>query len=64
MTTPKSINLEQFAEEMRREIDSFVADYKRQHEANPEQFPLELDGDNTGLWFEFFTEFNHRENSQ
>lgn len=48
--------LEQFVEEIKADLAVFAAEYRKQHEANPEQYPLVLADDNSGLWFEFFSD--------
>lgn len=50
-------NIDVFAAEVRIAISAFVDDYRLQHKANPDQFPLELGDDNRGLWWEFFVTF-------
>lgn len=52
-----ALHLDQFVEEVEADIKAFAAEYKAQHEANPEHFPLELGDDNSGLWVEFFQDF-------
>ncbi|CAM3836175.1 hypothetical protein VRRI112168_02385 [Vreelandella rituensis] len=52
-----ALHLEQFVAEVKTDIDAFAADYKAQHAANPEHYPLELNDDNAGLWTEFFMDF-------
>jgi len=43
------LSLDQFADEVRRDIEAFVADYRKKHEENPEHYPLELPDNNAGL---------------
>lgn len=50
-------SLEQFVAEVKADIEGFAADYRAQHAAAPEQYPLELNSDNTGLWLEFFVDY-------
>ena len=52
----QSQSLEQFLAEMRQDLVDFEKSYRKSHEENPEHFPLTLDGDNTGLWLEFFVD--------
>ncbi|SFB42814.1 hypothetical protein [Azotobacter beijerinckii] len=52
------LTLDQFADEIRRDIEAFVADYRKKHEENPEHYPLELPDNNAGLWSEFFMDFH------
>ncbi|SER81998.1 hypothetical protein SAMN04244573_04388 [Azotobacter beijerinckii] len=54
------LSLDQFADEVRRDIEAFVADYRKKHEENPEHYPLELPDNNAGLWSEFFMDFHIR----
>jgi hypothetical protein len=56
-----ALTLDNFVEEVKVDIEAFAADYRKQHLANPEQFPLELGADNAGLWTEFFMDFMTRE---
>ena len=46
-------HIDEFADEVRVAITTFVDDYKLQHKAKPGQFPLELGDENKGLWWEF-----------
>ena len=50
-------HIDEFADEVRVAITTFVDDYKLQHKAKPGQFPLELGDENKGLWWEFFMLF-------
>lgn len=52
-----SLHLDQFVAEVEAEIKAFAAEYKAEHEANPDHYPLELADDNSGLWIEFFQDF-------
>jgi len=58
-----SQSLEEFASEVRNDLQGFVAEYQAQHAINPEQFPLVLSDDNTGLWLEFFVDYMTREST-
>lgn len=53
-------SLDQFVEEVRADIEGFAAEYRAQHAANPEHYPLELGDNNAGLWIEFFVDFMTR----
>ncbi len=53
-----SMTLDQFADEIRQDIEESVAQYRKKHEENPEHYPLELPSDNAGLWVEFFMDFH------
>jgi hypothetical protein len=49
--------IDDFVEEVRRDITRFQAAWHAKHKENPEHYPLELPADNEGLWFEFFMDF-------
>lgn len=51
-STPKS--LDQFVAEVREKIETFESDWRANHAAEPDKYPLELPDWNTGLWYEFF----------
>ena len=55
-----SQSLDQFAAEVKSDLEGFVAEYRAQHIANPEHYPLELSSDNSGLWLEFFVDYMTR----
>ncbi|HCL4132339.1 TPA: hypothetical protein N2C61_003446 [Pseudomonas aeruginosa] len=55
-------SLDQFVAEVQADIEGFAAEYRKQHEANPEHYPLVLGDDNAGLWIEFFVDFMTRGN--
>lgn len=55
-----ALHIDQFVTEVETGIKQFAEEYKAQHEANPEHFPLELGDDNSGLWIEFFFDFMAR----
>ena len=55
-------SLDEFVAEVQVDIEGFAAEYRKQHAANPEQYPLTLSDDNAGLWLEFFVEYMTREN--
>jgi hypothetical protein len=50
-------SLEQFVAELKANVDEFSIDYLKGNAANPEHYPLELGGDNAGLWFELFIDY-------
>lgn len=54
----KKKSLESFVKELQKDILKFSEAYKKKHAENPEHYPLELPGDNAGLWTEFFIEFH------
>lgn len=59
-----AMSLDQFADEVRSSIEAFVADYRKNHEQNPEQYPLELPTGQEGLWYEFFMDFSGDDDEQ
>lgn len=50
--------IDQAAEEFTTSIKEFVEKYKAKHEMFPEQYPLEMAENNTGLWVEFMIEYH------
>lgn len=52
-----SQTLDQFVAEVEADIKAFAAQYRAEHAAEPERYPLELGDDNSGLWLEFFFDF-------
>lgn len=50
-----SLDLEKFIEETKLELDFFRSFWLEEHKKNPKDFPLSLDEDNAGLWFEQFS---------
>lgn len=52
-----ALHLEQFVAEVEADIKAFAAAYTEQHAADPHRYPLALEGDNAGLWMEFFMDF-------
>ncbi|WP_092320912.1 hypothetical protein [Pseudomonas saponiphila] len=54
-------SLDAFVAEVQADIEGFAAEYRRQHALNPEQYPLELSDDNSGLWIEFFVDYMTRD---
>lgn len=56
----KTESLDEFVAEIKKSIDLFAEDYKKHHVENPDNYPLELPENNSGLWFEFFADFNGR----
>lgn len=54
-------HLDQFVAEVKSDIEAFAAEYRAGHAENPEHYPLELDDDNAGVWFEQFIDFMTRD---
>jgi hypothetical protein len=56
------MNINQFENEIKQNIDDFVSFWKEHHLINPEQYPLNMDDDNNGMWLEqllfFINEYN------
>lgn len=52
-----SVSLDYFIAELKDDIKKFEADYRKHHAEEPDHFPLELPFNDSGLWFEFFTDF-------
>ena len=50
--------IDQAAEEFTLSIKEFVEKYKAKHEMFPEQYPLEMAENNTGLWVEFMIDYH------
>lgn len=55
------VSIDQFAAEVRADIELFVKDWKKRMAESPEQYHEELPDDNSGLWYEFFSEFMLRD---
>jgi len=51
-------SLQSFIEEEEEKILAFKKYWMRNHEKNPEQFPLTLPDGNEGLWQEMYIEFD------
>jgi hypothetical protein len=58
-TTPKkkTQSLDEFIADLKEDIKKFEADYRKHHAVEPDHYPLEFPLNNSGLWFEFFTDF-------
>ncbi|MFW5300896.1 hypothetical protein ACOAMY_16385 [Pseudomonas aeruginosa] len=41
-------SLDEFIEEMKKDLESFASEYRKSHAENPEHFPLVLDDNNEG----------------
>lgn len=53
----KKVSLSKFVSQMQSSLKKFEENYLVQNVKNPTNFPLELPEDNSGLWFEFFSDF-------
>lgn len=51
------MTLQEFYEIQRETLDAFCADWLKNHEENPEHYPMEMPEGNEGLWFEMFNDF-------
>lgn len=52
-----SQSLDEFMAEIKSDVVKFEAAYRAKAMANPEHYPLTLQANNKGLWFEFFMTF-------
>jgi hypothetical protein len=57
MKNTKKFSLDAFVKETQKDILKFAEEYRKKHNETPEQYPLVLNEDNAGLWFEFFMEY-------
>ena len=51
------MTLDEFECEERARLVRFVAWYNNMAQIDPEHYPLELEKDNSGVWFEMFDNF-------
>jgi hypothetical protein len=49
--------LDEFIREAKEELDRFETWWRTKHEEDPENFPLQMEDGNEGLWREFLTNF-------
>lgn len=56
--------LDSFVTELRRDVDSFEAWWRKKNAENPEMFEMEYPEENGGLWFEQFLYFMQDETAQ
>lgn len=61
MTKKKTQSLSEFVEDIQQDIKKFEADYRAHNEKEPENYPLEIPLNDSGLWFEFFMDFVSKE---
>ena len=52
------VSIYDFQKELLDDIDSFVKYWEKKHQEKPDKYPMEIDEDNAGVWFEMFTEIN------
>ncbi len=52
------MDLSDFIDIETQRIQLFKAWYTKQHENNPEHFPLSIPADNSGVWWEMLTDFD------
>jgi hypothetical protein len=57
MPRKKTQSLTQFIAEIQKNVKDFEADYRKHNKEDPENYPLEIPKNNSGLWFEFFVDF-------
>lgn len=53
----KTVHIDNFCFEVNKSIVEFNELWYKKHQINPEQYPLELEEKNSGLWYEFFTQY-------
>ena len=56
------MDLFEFIETTKKELDLFKENWLKNHAMNPENYPLDLGENNDGLWFEQFTMWDSEEN--
>ncbi|PWD01953.1 MULTISPECIES: hypothetical protein [Pseudomonas] len=56
-----ALNLDEFVTEVEADIKAFAAEWRANHAADPDRFPMELPESNAGLWGEFFMDFMNRD---
>ena len=54
MRPRQPLSIEQFVEKLRADIDGFDVAYRKKAVENPEDYPLVMPENNSGLWLEFF----------
>jgi len=52
------ISFEEFIKEAKANVDAFEQYWKENNHANPEIFPMEMDEDNVGMWWEQLYNFD------
>ena len=56
-------DLDSFLAEMRADLSAFEEHWRREHEANPQRFPMVMPDGNEGAWYEQFIAFTETERS-
>lgn len=51
------VSAEAAANEFKASVDAWLADYKQNHANSPNEYPLSLPAENSGLWGEFIYDF-------
>ena len=54
------MDLNEFLDEMRMELNQFELFWKEENKKDPETFPMKFDKNNVGIWFEQFMIFSDR----
>ena len=54
------MTLSEFTNTLKTEINKFNIYWRLKNSKDPEAFPMELSDDNSGLWWEMFTDFIER----
>lgn len=48
------MHIKTFIKELKKDVKDFESHWMKMHKENPDDWPLSLDGDNSGEWFEQF----------
>jgi len=51
------MSLDEFIEFEKKRLEAFKIYWEENHSLTPEMFPMSMDDDNDGVWFEMFDEF-------
>lgn len=57
MKKKSTYHLDSFVKEIQDDIVKFAEEYRKKHAKDPENYPLEFNENNSGLWLEFFLMF-------
>lgn len=52
-----TVSLDEFCDDVKVWVARFSHLYREQHEKSPDQYPLEIEADNSGVWFEMFLKY-------
>jgi len=52
------VSLYDFQKELLNDLDEFVKYWEKKHKEEPDKYPMEIENDNAGIWFEMFNEIN------